>query len=321
MTFFNPAKITKLAKLAIISLALTFSAPSFAQPVLKSSVKLSSAIVTVGDMFDNAGLNAERALFRAPAPGTTGSVGIQSIRIASLKAGITNFETKGLSSVSVERTGSYIDEEQLVNLVINDLTSKGILSGGVFSEPKFISQFSPFYTISSYNPVELTELRYAPTSGNFTAIFKFAGETAPREIRGRANLMIKTPHLKDSLNSGAIITPKNIEMRTVSVNMARNAGFSTMEQIIGMQLVRPTRAGMMLRPSDVIKPEIIKRSSMVTIYYKNGPLTLTANGQALNSAAKGEMVSVLNTKSKQIIQGVATKSGAVEINISNAKIL
>ena len=318
MFSFNLSRFKKVICSVIFSAIATFSLPIMAEPTLKSSIKISSSIVTVGDMFTNAGLNAELALFRAPKPGTTGSVSLESIRIATLKIGVKNFETNGLSFVSVERTGVLIDEKKLKKLIISDLKLRGLLSDGSFAEPKFNSEILPFFTVISDKSIVLNELRYTPTNDGFYANFQVLGRKLPLELRGKLNLMIKTPHLKTSLASGSIISANDIEMRDISVNFARNAGFANLEQIVGKQLKRPTRAGMMVRPSDLMEPELIKRSAIVTIYYKRGPLTLTASGQALNSAAKGEMVSVLNIKSKQIIQAIATKINAVEIIIPGA---
>ncbi len=56
-----------------------------AAPVLKAEVSINRPIVTVGDMFDDAGLLAERGLFRAPAPGTTGIVSLEAVRAAAAK--------------------------------------------------------------------------------------------------------------------------------------------------------------------------------------------------------------------------------------------
>ncbi len=319
MTFFKENITSKLAKLAVFGLAFAFTSHAYAAPLLKSTIKVSSAIVTVGDMFDNAGINAERALFRSPAPGTTGSVDIKAIRLATSKAGIKDFENNGLSFVSVERLGVLINVEQISSFIISEFQNRGIIEQGVIAEANITSYLSPFYATSSQNPIVLSELTYTPSSGRFIAKFKISGQENTREYHGKLSLKIEMPHLISSLSSGTIISQGDIEMRVVSYNFAKSTGLISKEQIVGMQLKRPTRSGMMLRPSDITKPETVKRSAMVTIYYKKGPLTLTANGQALNSAATGEMVSVLNVKSKNIVQGIATYSGAVEIIITNAK--
>jgi len=324
MIFNQTNKSKTILQLALLSLMSMVVIPATAAPILKPSIKISSAVVTIGDMFDNAGINAESALFRSPAPGTTGTVSLQSIRQAAAKVGLLDYGTDGIYSVSVSRTGFLVETQALNNLIIDELKSKGILSGGVFAKPKFSTDFTPTYSTSASEPAQLKQLNYTPSSNRFSAIFQIAGEKKTHELAGTLNLMIEVPHLKTSLNTGAIILANNIEMLPVAMRYAQNSGFATLEQIIGKQLLRPTRAGMLIRPSDIIEPEIVKRSQIVTLYFKKGPLTLTASGQALNSAAKGEIVSVLNTSSKQIVRGIATKSGAVEIinnapNIRNTK--
>lgn len=313
MTFTNSITAKLNLFFIVFAMSFTLAVPTIAAPILKSNIKISSAIVTVGDMFDNAGLNAERALFRAPAPGTTGSVNLNSIRLATSKAGMKTFDANGVSSVRVERSGVLITQEILSKLITDELSKRGIISADVIARPNFNKEFLSIYAVVSDIPLQLNELLYSPNSDRFTAHFQVAGQQTLLVLRGRLNLMIELPHLNSSLKAGTIISKSDIEMRQISLNFAQTSGFATKEQIVGMQLIRPTRKGMMLRPSDITEPELVKRSAMVTIYYKKGPLTLTAQGQALNSAAKGEMVSVLNTTSKQIVRGIATQSGAVEI--------
>ena len=56
---------TMLAFLAL--LALTAASPAFAeQPTLKPVVTVSSDVVRIGDLIENAGPNADVAVFRSP---------------------------------------------------------------------------------------------------------------------------------------------------------------------------------------------------------------------------------------------------------------
>jgi flagella basal body P-ring formation protein FlgA len=112
---------------------------------------------------------------------------------------------------------------------------------------------------------------------------------------------------------GAIVNPSDIEMRPIQLAFAQNGGLAMPENLIGKQLRRPARQGMMLRPSDVAAPQVISRSELVTIFYQQGPMRLTIKGQALNDAALGEAVTVLNPMSKKTIQGIATDYGTVEM--------
>src|SRR5690349_14712380 len=104
---------------------LFLSGAALAAPVLKSDVTISNAIVTVGDMFDNAGLSAEEALFRAPLPGTSGVVSLGDIDLALSRIGIEEFDAAGLDGVRVTRSATIIDETALADLIAADLTARG----------------------------------------------------------------------------------------------------------------------------------------------------------------------------------------------------
>ena len=69
----------------------------------------------------------------------------------------------------------------------------------------------------------------------------------------------------------------------------------------------------MLRASDVTEPLVVERNALVTVVLNTGPMTLTVKGQALNAAAAGETVQVLNSVSRKILIGTALPSGAVAI--------
>ena len=66
--------------LALVAFA---SGGALANPSLKGDITVNTDIVTVGDMFDNPGALSETAIFRAPAPGTTGIVPIGDVEHAA----------------------------------------------------------------------------------------------------------------------------------------------------------------------------------------------------------------------------------------------
>jgi len=52
----------------------------------------------------------------------------------------------------------------------------------------------------------------------------------------------------------------------------------------------------------------------VTIYFRQGPMTLTVKGQAITGATIGGPLQVLNLMSKRIISATAIAAGAVEVS-------
>ncbi len=63
-----------------------------------------------------------------------------------------------------------------------------------------------------------------------------------------------------------------------------------------------------------MKPTIVQRSEAVTIVYEAPGVTLTLRGQAQDSGALGDTISVLNIQSKRMVQGVVSGAGRVTVS-------
>lgn len=305
--------MTMLRPLLATAFAALLAGTAFAEPVLKPEIAVSAAIVTVGDMFSDAGIFAEEALFRAPNPGTVGTVPVEAVDAAAERIGFTGYSTQGLASVRVARAATAIGEADLKALIEADLEARGILTGAMSAQTMFSAPFTPVNAAAVAEPLDLIVLRYRPGNGSFSARFAAAGVEAPIDVTGTIDLMIAVPHLAEDLPAGTILDEGDIVMREVPLRYADSVGFASAEQLVGMALQRRSREGMMLKATDVAEPELIARNDMVTIYYRSGPMTLTVRGQALNGAAKGEPVEVLNLMSKRVLTTTAVAHGAVEI--------
>lgn len=312
--------IASLIKRSGLALALAALAPSAHadEPLLRGEVIVNAAIVTVGDLFENAGLMAETAVFRAPAPGTTGVLSIEDIADAVRAAGIEAFEPSGLQTIRVARAGLAVDLPLLSDLIADDLRSRGILSDNMDMDIALDTPLPELVAADTSAPASLSILRYMPGSSTFSARFQISGLDRPLDVSGQIELLVEAPHLSRTLPQGTILSERDVEMRMIPLAFAESTGLVTVEQLIGKELQRQTRAGVMLRPSDIASPKIISRNDQVTIVYQQGALTLTTTGKALNAASLSEPVSVLNTMSNKVLQGIATRNGTVTI-ISGAQ--
>lgn len=298
-------------------LALVFAtlgvATAEAAPTLRADVTVISEIVTVGDMFDNAGPLAERALFRAPLPGTTGVVSLDAVREAARLVGLTEFDNEGVARVRVARASAIVDAPVLADLITHDLVARGIAGHETTVRAVFDTPDVVFNAEAVAVPVQLVSLRYMPVSGGFAARFVIAGKDLPVDVSGRIEMMVEAPHLAASLPAGTILQSTDIEMKLVPLKFAETASVATIDQLVGKQLQRQSRSGLMLKAVDVADPQVVQRNSVVTVYLRSGPMTLTVKGQALNNASIGQPVQVLNPVSKKILHGVAMANGSVGI--------
>lgn len=313
--------IASLLRRAALAAALaTLATGAQAEPLLKGNVTVNAAIVTVGDLFDNAGLLAETAVFRAPAPGTAGVLSVEDIDAALEAAGITEFEPAGHDSVRVARAGVAVDLPLLSGLIADDLRARGILSDEMDMDIALDAPLPELVAANTATPASLSILRYMPGSSTFSARFSIAGMASPLDVEGQIQLLVAAPHLAHTLPEGAILGPDDVEMRMIPLAYAESAGLVAIEELIGKQLQRQTRAGVVLRPSDIAAPEIISRNDTVTVVYQTGALTLTTTGKALNAASLSEPVTVLNTMSNKVLQGIATQNGTVTVSSAPQRI-
>jgi flagella basal body P-ring formation protein FlgA len=301
----------KILSLALLAGLLATTAAS-ATPVLKGDITVNKAIVTVGDIFDDAGILAETGMFMAPAPGTTGVVPLDDIRRAATLAGVADFENVGFTRIRVARAAKVVDASALEALLNADLARQGVISDGMHAIAHF-DRAVGFNAEAVAVPASLLGLQYVPTTGGFTARFLIAGIDQPVRLSGYMELMTKAPRLLDNRAAGTILTPADFELVDVPLSIADAGGYADLDQLVGRQLARQSRAGMMLKPTDVTAPTVVKRNALVTVILKAGPMTLTVRGTSLGTAAAGEPVDVLNTATRKILHGVARSDGAVEI--------
>ncbi len=301
---------------AFIGLALTGAA--LANPSLRSDVTVSADIVTIGDMFDNAGDLASTAIFRAPAPGTTGIVPIAVVTNAAQLAGLSDFDDAGLASVRVVRASTTIDATALDALITGKLTQQGALTTGVTAEVQFDQPDVSFLAAAVPDPATLSVLRYSQGTSSFAARFVIAGIDQPVDLTGTITLMTTAPRLLNNLAAGTILDASDFDSVTVPLATAQAGGFADLDQLVGKQLLHQNHSGVMLKPSDVGEPMVVTRSAMVTALLKTGPMTLTVKVEALANASAGQPVEVMNLLTKKILHGVAQADGTVAIDSPNA---
>ncbi len=70
-----------------------------------------------------------------------------------------------------------------------------------------------------------------------------------------------------------------------------------------------------------MKPEIVSRNNTVTIVYQAPGVTLTLRGQAQDSGALGDTISVLNAESKRVVQAVVSGPDRVSVSAITTRVV
>lgn len=195
----------RYAALTAALLGLLSAGAASATPELRHDITVVGNIVTVGDMFADAGEHADKPLFRAPRPGTAGTVELAAIRAAVRAAGLTDFDTGNISSVRVGRAATIVDEPMLTELLASELGRRGIVHDDVVVRATFDAGDLALHAEALPEPAKLLELTHSPSTGSFTSRFAIAGLDRPIDLTGHLELLVEAPHLVKGMATGTIL--------------------------------------------------------------------------------------------------------------------
>jgi flagella basal body P-ring formation protein FlgA len=89
--------------------------------------------------------------------------------------------------------------------------------------------------------------------------------------------------------------------------------FSDPVEAIGQEARVVLYAGRPIRPGDVGPPALVDRNQVVPLIYLHGRIAIETEGRALDRAAEGEAVRVLNLTSRATVTGVLDAAGRVHV--------
>ncbi len=117
------------------------------------------------------------------------------------------------------------------------------------------------------------------------------------------------------ISRGDAITRADIIVRRQEISTLSHGYYRHTEEIIGKLAMRSLPAGTPLTPRMLKARLLVRRGDDVTILANTGFLQVRSKGKALQDAARGERITVRNTRSKRIIEGIAIKAGTVQVHM------
>ncbi len=84
-------------------------------------------------------------------------------------------------------------------------------------------------------------------------------------------------------------------------------------EVLGQEALIALYPGRPLRAGDIGPPAIIERNDLVILTFRQGGLTISAEGRALGRGAEGELIRVMNLASRSTVTGRIAADGSVEL--------
>lgn len=304
---------------ALLALALPAQAADDAlvSPTLRASITVTSDVVRVGDLIDNAGSAALIPVYRSPDLGTTGALPVAQVLSVLRAKQVIGVMTGDIREVQVTRLARTLANKDLENAVASALERRFGLGDAANITVTFDRGIADMrLDASNTGLLQAVATRYDARSGRFDIAFEINNDSnpAPTKLRftGTAIETVDVAVLTRDIDRTEMLKSSDVaqERRPRSEVTGEAA---TRDRAVGMQLRRPMRAGTPIRVADIAKPEFVQRDQSVTVIYQVPGIYLTTRGKAIESGAEGDTVSVLNLQTKRTLTGVVTGRGQVTV--------
>jgi flagella basal body P-ring formation protein FlgA len=305
--------------LLLVSLA-AFQALANERPVLRSQVMTLSDIVTIGDFYSNAGMLAEKPLFRSPDMGTSGNVSATLVAERARAAGLTDAGTDGLRTVAVFRGATRFNRDQLAGLVRNTLAERNAGLDPAKLDIRLLQ--APDQVLADpkvHDPIRVDRVEWSQSNGHFTLHATVAVEigTEPLTLSGIATEMIDVVALLQPLRRGDILKEEDLDVIRLARNKVPAGALTEADDILGKEARTNIRANAPLARRDFQRPMLVERGEKVTVVYEMAGMKLTSRAQAMEDGAKGDVIDVRNLQSRRIVPATVSSRGQVRVHAAN----
>lgn len=174
---------------------------------------------------------------------------------------------------------------------------------------------------AGFAAVKISRLHYDDRSGGFTALLSLPAADGRREesLTGRLEVTASIPVITVPMSVGDVIGERDIGWIEIPARQLSHSIVTSADELVGMAARRGLRPDSPIRTSDVQRPILVKRGSLVTMLVTSDRLSLTAVGQALENGSKGDRIRVNNTSSSTTVEGIVISAREVRV-ISGARI-
>ena len=295
---------------------------AIAVPTLRANVAVSSEVVRIGDVIDNAGPAAGIAIYRAPDLGTVGTLTTAQI-VTTLRAHqVIGVETSGMQSISVTRLSRSIESKDIEAQVSKALEHRNGLGDAANLTLTFDRDVQGLQLDAAYSgALDTVASRFDARSGRFDVTFAIGSDAnapaAKLRFTGTAVETVEVAVLARGVERNEVLKSSDVLVERRPKAEVGHDGASR-ERAVGMQSRRQLRSGQAIRNADLAKPDLVVRDQAVTLVFRSAGLYLTVRGKAQDSGTEGDVVNVMNLQSKRSVAGVVTGRGEVTVSAPSA---
>ncbi|MCF6228733.1 MAG: flagellar basal body P-ring formation chaperone FlgA, partial [Planctomycetes bacterium] len=181
-----------------------------------------------------------------------------------------------------------------------------------------ISEYGRSRSLSTLKSSELSLLKVVMRGRSLTlgkVDFALSVQSGSRQINGLtltifAEAIVQRVALTRPLARGKMLSASDVELRDVRTTKLSESGFTKVDDVLELQLIRAMPAGDVLTQKHVQSARLIKRGQTVLVTQHVGRVKLTVEAKALEDGTKGEVIRLKRGKGKEAVELSARVTGA-----------
>jgi flagella basal body P-ring formation protein FlgA len=276
----------------------------------RQSVAVSGNVVKLGDLFTGVGDKANVAVAYAPQPGKRAIFDSRWLTKTAKRHGLA-WQAAGIHEyVVVERESQTIKREEIEDAILAALFDQGL------AKDMKVELSNPMMRLHVPSDVkariEIEDVTYDARTRRFDAGLVAPAGSPPAQrhrVTGRAYSVIAVPVLKRPVAPGETVDKRDIEIVKLRADQVQPDVIVDVENLLGKTAKRGLRAGQPALATDVSRPIMVAKGSLVTVTFKAPRMTLTTQGRAVDAGSVGDTIRVTNTQSSKTVEAVVTGAG------------
>ena len=289
--------------------------------LLRPAGSLTSATVKLSDLFDDLAAGVDRVIGSGPAPG--GRIIVEAAQLGAIarQFGVDWRPASQSDRVVLERPGRLLSRDEILQPLRAALDGVGAPADAELELPGFAP---PLIAAEGRAEIGIEQLEYDGTNNRFTATVAISGAgISSQKIRLAGTLieMIELPVPTHRLLAGSVVRAEDLQPARMRAGPLTNDVAHGVEQIIGLAARRTISRGQPIALADLGKPVLVAKGARVSLLLQSGALIVSANGQAMESGALGDRITVLNPTSRSVIEAEIIGAGRARVLPDSAPIV
>ncbi|MES9968774.1 MAG: flagellar basal body P-ring formation chaperone FlgA [Candidatus Thiodiazotropha sp.] len=116
------------------------------------------------------------------------------------------------------------------------------------------------------------------------------------------------------LARGQAITQADVKLEISDTTHLLRGYYESVDEVVGRTLKRPLRRGKVVTPSQLVVQKTVARGEQVTILAAAGSIEVRMQGKAMKNGNPGDLIPVVNVKSKKKLQARVIAEGLVRVD-------